>query len=222
MRGIAVFSDLVHSVGTDLHLNPLAVLTHYRHMQSLISVRLRRRDPVADTLRVRTVDLRDRRVNHPALVFLAHRLVRREDDTHRHQIIDILKRALLAHHFLPNGVNRFDSLLHRERITHTCQPFADRSREDLIVLQLAGFNLLQLVVNLFPSLGVLVFETQVLQLRLDREKTQTVRQRRVDILRFAGNLILLVLALRTQGAHVMKPIGNLNQYHADIIADSQQ
>ena len=75
---------------------------------------------------------------------------------------------------------------------------------------------------LLPCLGVLVFETQVLQFRLDGEETEPVRQRSVYILRLAGDLVLLVFGLRTQCPHVMQPVGNLNQHHADVVADGQQ
>ena len=130
----------MHTVGTDLHLDPLAVLTHHRHVQRLIAVRFRRGYPVADALRMRTVDLRDGGVDHPALVFLAHRLVRREDDTNGHDVVHVLERALLLHHLLPNRVGGLDTRLERVRITHTVQPLTDRLTERLETLELAGLD----------------------------------------------------------------------------------
>ena len=138
--GVAVFCYLVHAVRADLHLHPFAVLAHHGHMQRLVSVRFGCRDPVADALRVRTVDLRDRRVDHPALVFLAHRLVGREDDSHRHQVIYVLEGALLPYHLLPNRIDRFDAGFHCEGVAHALQPLTDRSGEGLVVLQLAAFD----------------------------------------------------------------------------------
>ena len=170
---------------------------------------------------MRTVDLCDRRVDHPALVFLAHRLMGREDDTHRHDVVHILEGALLAHHLLPDRINRLDTRLDGEGVTHTFQALTDRLGKHLIVLQLGCLDGFQFVVNLLPGLWMLVFETQILQLCLNREQTQTVGQRSVYILRLTGNLVLLVLALRTQGPHVVQPVGNLNEHYTDIIADSQ-
>ena len=67
-----------------------------------------------------------------------------------------------------------------------------------------------------------VAETQVLQLGLDREQTETMCQWGVDIQRFTGNLILLVFGLRREGAHVMQPVGYLYKYDTDVVRHSQQ
>ena len=170
MRRVSVFCNLVHAVGTDLHFDPFAVRSHDGHMQGLVSVRLRRRDPVAYPFRVRTIELRDGRIDHPALVFLTHRLVRREDDSNGHQVIDVLKSTLFAHHLLPDRIDGFDTRLEREGITHRGEAFPDRLGKLLETLQLRRLYFLQLIVYLLPGFRMLVFETQVFQFRLDREQ----------------------------------------------------
>ena len=75
---------------------------------------------------------------------------------------------------------------------------------------------------LLPGVRVFVFETQVLQLCLDGEQTQTVCQRRIDILCLSGYLVLFVLGLRAQRAHVVQSVGNLDKHNADVVADRQQ
>ena len=169
VRGVTPFGYLVHAVGTNLHFYPFAVLTHHGHVQRLITVRFRHRDPISYALRVGTIELGDGGVDHPALVFLAHRLIRGEDDTHRQEIIHVLKSALLSHHLLPYRIDGFDTRFEGELISHAGQPFANRNTELLETIHLLLLDGLQFVMYLLPCLGVLVFETQVLQLRLDGE-----------------------------------------------------
>ena len=123
---VSPFGYLVHAVGTDLHLDPLSVGRHDCHMQRFVAVRLGRRDPIAYTLGMRAVELRDGGIDHPALVFLAERVFGREDDTHRQQVIYVFERTLLPHHLLPYRINGFDARHEGKLITHTRQALADR------------------------------------------------------------------------------------------------
>ena len=120
---------------------------------------------------MRTVNLSDGGVNHPALVFLAQRVLRSEDDSNGHQVIHVLEGALLAHHLLPYRIDGLDTRFDSEGITHTRQPFADRPCELLVGLHLRTFDEFHFVVYLLPRLRMFVFETQVFQFRLDREQT---------------------------------------------------
>ena len=171
---------------------------------------------------MRAVELGDGGVDHPALVFLAQGVLRREDDTDGEQVIDILERTLLAHHLLPYRIDGFDAGLEGEVIPHGGEALADRYAELIETLHLRAFDFFELLVNLLPGIGVLIFETQVLQFRFDGEQTEAVRQRGVDILGLTGDLVLLLFGLRAEGAHVMEAVGDLDQYHADIVADGKQ
>ena len=66
-----------------------------------------------------------------------------------------------------------------------------------------------------------VFEAQVLQLGLDGVDAQPVRQRRVNIQRLVGNGLLPVLRLKAQGAHIVQPVGQLDDHHADVLGHGQ-
>ena len=67
-----------------------------------------------------------------------------------------------------------------------------------------------------------IFEAQVFQLCFDREKTQTMCQRSVEVKRFSRNLELFGGKHRTQGSHIMQTVGNLNQDHTDIVTHGEQ
>ena len=109
VRRQTLLGELVHTACTDLYLHPLAVLPHHRHVQRLVAVGFRCGYPVAYSFGVRAVDLRDGGVDHPALVFLAEVLVRREYDTHGKQVIHLIETDVLRVHLTPDGVGRLDT-----------------------------------------------------------------------------------------------------------------
>ena len=136
MSGVTTFGYLVHSVGTYLHFDPFSVAAHDGHVQRLVAVRFRHRDPIPYTFGVRTVHLRDSGVDHPTLVFLAHRLVGREDDSYRQQVVHIFKGTLLPHHLLPDRIDGFDARFDGVLVAHACESLADRNGKLLKALHL--------------------------------------------------------------------------------------
>ena len=81
---------------------------------------------------------------------------------------------------------------------------------------------LQLVRYLLVGLGVFVFEAEVLQLALDAVQSQSVGKRSIDVERLSGNLVLLVGKHRTEGAHVVQPVGHFDEDDADVLAHGEQ
>ena len=69
---------------------------------------------------------------------------------------------------------------------------------------------------------MVILETQVFELGLDGIQAQAVGQRRIDVERFARNLVLLVGRHRRQGAHVVQAVGHLDEHHADVLAHGEQ
>ena len=62
-----------------------------------------------------------------------------------------------------------------------------------------------------------VLETQVLQFILDPPDSKAVRQRRIDLQRLLGDLLSLGRAEMFQGAHVVQPVGELDENDPDIV-----
>ncbi len=69
---------------------------------------------------------------------------------------------------------------------------------------------------------MLIFETQILQLGLDLEESEPVGERGVDIQRLAGDLILLGRSHGAESAHVVQPVGHLDQHHPYVLAHGQK
>ena len=60
-------------------------------------------------------------------------------------------------------------------------------------------------------------EGEVLQLPLDRVDAEPVRERREDLERLLGRLLLLLLRHRVERAHVVEAVGELDEHDADVV-----
>src|SRR5690606_5513195 len=90
MRCETFFCDFVHTFSTDLHFHPLAARSHYRCVQGFIPVTFWCRDPVAQTIWIWTIQIRNNRIYFPAFGFFL--LVFGVDyDTNGKQIIHFFK-----------------------------------------------------------------------------------------------------------------------------------
>ena len=75
---------------------------------------------------MRTIDFCDGRVDHPALVFLRQSFVWCEDDSHRHQVVDILEWDTFVFHFFVDGIDGLDTCFHCELVSHGFEFVLDR------------------------------------------------------------------------------------------------
>ena len=69
---------------------------------------------------------------------------------------------------------------------------------------------------------MLILKAQILQLCLDREKSQAMGQWRIEVKRLARDLELLCRKHRTQRSHIVQTVGDLDQDNPDIITHRQQ
>ena len=191
-------------------------------MECLIAVCLGVGEPVAQTIGVRLVDLRDGHVDVEALVDLLFSDARGEDDAYREDIIDFLEGNVLVLHLVPDRVGGLYSFLDLILDAHLLQRVLDGVGE--LGKQFVARHLcrLQLRLDGRKVVGVLELEAEILEFRLDLVQSQAVSQWCVDIERLSRNLILLVGRLRVEGAHVVQTVADLNEDHADIVAHRQQ
>ena len=87
MGGKSLLCNLIHAVGTNLHLYPSALITHKSHMESLIAISLRMTEPVTQTVRMRLVKLCDSHIDTETLIYLFFDRRRGKDDSYGKDII---------------------------------------------------------------------------------------------------------------------------------------
>ena len=222
VSGKALLSHFVHMVGTYLHLYPLALLRHQRHVQSLIAVCLRVVHPVAQTVGVRLVYAVDCDVYLEALVDFLRAFLRRIDDAHSKNVVDFVERDVLVLHLVPNGIRTLHARLQFVLYAHLVESFTYRSSEVLekhvaLRLRVGKFSL-----DIVVLFWMLVAEREVFEFSFYLVQAQAVCEWSVDVERLTGNLILLVSRLRLQSAHVVQAVANLDEYDTDVIAHREQ
>ena len=73
------------------------------------------------------------------------------------------------------------------------------------------------------GLGLQLAEGELLQLVHETVHADAFRQRRVDVHRLAGDAAALVLGLdEVQRPHVVQPVGELDQQHANVVRHGEQ
>ena len=191
MRGKSLLRDVIHTIGTNLHLNPFALLAHEGVVERLIAVGLRIGKPVTEARRMRLIDFGERTIDAIALIHLVLTIVGHEDNADGQKVIHLAEGDVLVLHLHPDGIRTFDAGFQRIFDAHFVELLADGRRklvEDGVALRL---RLSQLLLDAMVFIGMFVFKTQVFEFRLDFVQTKAIGNRGEDIERFAGNLILL-------------------------------
>ncbi len=200
----------MHLVRTDLKLDRLLIRSEDRRVERLIQVELRIGDVVLETPRNR-LPRRVRDAQHRVTVL---RLV--DEDPEADQVIDVAEVTAADHHLLVDRVVVLGAAVDGGADLR----FPEESLEPLDEItkcRLAlGCSLLHHLRDLLVELGFDHLEAEVFELPLDRVHAESVGQRRKDVERLGGDSNLLVGPQRSQRAHVVQPICQLDDQDADL------
>ena len=186
-------------------------------VQGAVPVELRHRDEVLEPAGHRLPE----RVDDPErAVAVARSLVAGalDDDPHRREVVDLVELAALLGHLVVDrvevlraarDVDRDVGLLELER-RGSCPPGRPAPRGRLAPV---GDHRLDLRV----LARVEDLEREILELPLERVDPEPVRERRVDLERLLRLLHLLLLAEVLDRAHVVEPVGELDQDDPDVL-----
>ena len=210
VRGDAVLGGAVHLVGADLHLERLAVRPDHRGVQRLVHAEPRLRDVVLEPARHRL----PQRVHHAHRGVAVAHLV--DEHAHADQVVDVVEVAALDDHLAVDRVVVLGPALDRRGDPRRVELLHDLV-DDLLEVGVAGRG---------PGgdqpddLGVLLRvqdrEGQVLQLPLDRGHPEPVRERGEHLEGLARLLLLLLRRQEAHRAHVVQPVGQLDDQHARV------
>ena len=222
MGGKTLLGHFVHTLGTNLHLNPPALVRHERHVKRLIAVGLWMVEPLAHTVGMTLVNLGECHIDVEAFVDFNFLAAGGEDDTYGKDIVDLVEGDVLRLHLVPNGIRCLDTLDDAILQVHLVERGLDGSNEvvEQLVALASGLRELHLYLGIF--LGMLEAERKVLEFRFYLVESQAIGQRCIDVERFAGNLVLLVGGLRSQRAHIVQTVADLYEDDADVLAHGEQ
>ena len=216
VRGDAPLGPLVHLAGADLHLDRPALRPDHRGVQALVEVELGHRDVVLEATHHRpptTVDAAERGVAV---------LDRVDDHAHRDEVEDVVELAALDDHLLvdaPQVLAAPGDLGLDAELGEPGSDLGDRLGEEHLALGRAGGDE---VVELGVALRVQRGEREVLELLLDLLHPEPVRQRGVDVERLLGDALLLLERHRGDRAHVVQPVGELDDEHPQVLGHRHQ
>ena len=216
VRRDAFFGDAVHFLGADLHFEVLAVRSDDGGVQRLVEIGARDGDEVLDA----AGDGAPLVVDHAQRgVAVLHRV---GDDAQRHQIVDLFDGDFLALDFLIDGIGALQAAFDARGNAFAAQLAfhggADFVQEFFVGVAL-GFDGLD---DLFEGFGVQVAEGQVFQLAAHFAHAEAVRDGSIDFDGLGGDVRAPLSAQVAERAHVVQPVGQLDDDDADIVHHGQQ
>ena len=201
----------MHGVGADLDLQRLALGPQHRGVEALVHVGLGHGDHVLEAPGQRLPERVDD-AHRPVAVL--HRV---DHHAHRGEVVDLVELLALAGHLL---VDRVEVLRPPDDLDAGDAHRLELAAEDapgLLDERLAvGPALVDHLLDLAVAPRVQGREGEVLELPLEGVDAEPVRERRVDLERLLGLLDLLRLGHVRERAHVVQPVRELDDQHADV------
>ena len=125
MRCKSLLCNFIHSRRTNLNLNPFTSWRHYRCVQRFISVSSRRRNPIAQTIRTRLIEIGYDTVDSPTIRLLEFRR-RFNNNSNGENVVYLFKRNTFRFNFSSNRRNRFGSNFDFINVAFLRKCFTDR------------------------------------------------------------------------------------------------
>ena len=216
MRGDAVFGDLVHLAGADLQLDALLAGADHRGMNGAVIVLLRRGDVILEPPgndRPRGVDDTER------LIAFDHAA---DDDAETENIGKLFEADGLALHLAPDRIGALAPAGYFGRDTTV----GELSGELLLDLGDPGFaafgQRFEPLGNHLVGVGVELAERQILELLAHFLHAHAAGKRGIDVERFLRRDAPRLGRAVFESAHIVQPVGELDQQHAHIVGDGEQ
>ena len=216
VRRDAGLGDAVHVARADLHLDRHAVRADQRGVQRLVAVQLRDRDVVLELAGHRLVERVQRAEREVARRHVAH------DDAEAVDVEHLGEREFLLDH-LP--VDRVDVLLaaaDRRLELRLGEALLDRVEDLVHHLAAVAARALHRLGEHAVAHRVDVLEAELLQLAVEPVEAEAVRDRGVDLERLARDAAALRRRDRVERAHVVQPVGELDQHDAHVARHREQ
>ena len=217
VRGKAEFVDPVHFAGAQLHLDPHGFAIDQRGMERTIPVVLRGRDIV---LELAGQELPRRMQHTQSAVAVRHFLA---DDAEGHDVRHLFEAHMALGHLAPDRIGVLFAARYfggypgfRQRVVHV-------ERDGIDLPAILAADLVQPLGDGPEGFGFQLFESEHLHLAHIFVQPDPLCQRGIDVHCLARDALALFRVLdEMQRAHVVQPVAQLHQQHADILAHGQQ
>ena len=184
-------------------------------VQALVAVGFGGGDIILEAVGQRVVHIVD---EAQGAVALGQRI---QNDADRIDIVDLVKGLVLHDGLAVDAVDALDAALDGRTLDAALfQPLLDdagHAGQKLLARALA-----QHLADLVVAHGVQIVQAAVFQLFLHVQDAQAVGDGSIDLHRLAGLVAALLFGPGVAGAHVVQPVAELDDHHADVAAHSQQ
>ena len=144
-------------------------------------------------------------------------------DAKRHDVGELLEADVLALHLAPDRVGRLLAPGNVSLDAGRAQHLRELGDDSVDQIDVALAQMAQPVQHALAGIGPQLGEGQILELGLEPLHADPLGQRRIDLHGLGGDAAALVGALdEMQRAHVVQPVGELDQEHADVLGHRQQ
>ena len=216
VRRDAVLGHVLHHLRPDLQLDALRAGADHGRVQGLVVVLLRVRDVVLEA----PGDGRPGRVHDAerpvAIVGAVH------DDPEAVDVGQLLEGDRLPLHLAPDRVRLLAAPGHDGLDLLRAELRHQAGRHLLDQLAVPVGQVLQALADGGVRLGVQVAEGQVLELVADLLDAHAAGERCVDVQRLLGDAGALLRRHEAQRAHVVQPVGELDEKHPKVCRDREQ
>ena len=209
--------NLVHALGTYLHLHPLLLRTQDGDVERLVAIRLRHAEPVAQALGIGLIHIGDDRIGLPALhLLLLFRTV--DDDADGEEVVYALEAALLLVHLLPDAVDRLRAALDVTVDTRCLHLLRDRLDEPFDIGIARSLCLVELLADHVVGIVLHILQREVFELALQLVESELMGQGSIEIGSLLRHLHLRLDILRVADlAHQVHTVGNHDEDHAHVL-----
>ena len=216
MRGKAVFGLGVHLLVADLDLDAPLRMDH-RGVEGAVAVALGGGDVILEA----AGHHRPAAVKQPQRAIALLDIV--DDHAERHHIGQLLEADVAARHLAPDRIGMLLAPLDRRLDARAAEQQAEPRADARHLIAAAGAQLLQPAGDRRRGLGLELAEGERLHLLHKLVHADPLGQRGVDVHRLAGDAAALLRLLDVvERAHVVEPVGELHQEHADVIRHGEQ
>ena len=209
-------ADLVHLVGPDLDLERLAVERDHGRVERLVEVVLGDGDVVVELAGDRAPERVDDAERGVAVAHLV------DEDADGVDVVDLAELRALALHLLADAVDVLRAALEVGLDAGLLEPRLELGDRPVDVRFAADPARVEQLGELAEALGLERLEGEVLELPLHLPDPEPLGERRVDLHRLAGDALLLLRRQAVQRAHVVEPVGELDEDDPDVLGHRQQ
>ena len=137
-------------------------------------------------------------------------------------VVDLAELRALALHLLPDAVDVLRAALEVDLDAGRLEARAQLGDRPVDVALAAGAPRVEELGELAEAFGLEGLEGEILELPLHLPDAQPLGQRRVDLHGLAGDAQLLLRRQAVQRAHVVEPVGELDQDDPDVLGHRQE